>query len=390
MHKALTVCLFDRTIWADTLPRNSHQMARALSKYCNVIYFEAPQISLLECVKKPWRLFYFIKVLFACPVVLDPDYNIHVAKTLSVFPKHRTYQGKKWDSTLLKYFINKSLKRLKVNKPHIWVYRLYALLAIKNVNYAGLTLSITDSIESFPQNTNLQRQDLLSLEVNAMQNADAIFCTSELLVTKARQYNSNVHFLSNAVDYEFFAASHDLPKDILSIERPICGIFSVINEYKTDLKLLEQLADLKKDVSFLVIGPIEYSDNLSTIDLPTRPNIHWLGYKSYNNIAKYQSAMDILLITNKQNSNTKSSFPLRFFEHCATGKPIISVPMPSLAKYSDYYFEASDAPSFAMHIEHILVSGICEHEVAARQSIAAKNSWNVKAQQALEIIANIN
>ncbi len=58
--------------------------------------------------------------------------------------------------------------------------------------------------------------------------------------------------------------------------------------------------------------------------LPRRPNLHYLGQKSYGELPGYLKAFDVCLMPWALNDATKTISPTKTLEYMAGGKPIVS------------------------------------------------------------------
>ncbi len=90
----------------------------------------------------------------------------------------------------------------------------------------------------------------------------------------------------------FQARSPVEPADQASIPHPRAGFYGVLDE-RFDFKLLGEVARLKPDVQFVLIGPVMKIDPET---LPKAANIHYLGAKSYDELPDYLSRWDVALI----------------------------------------------------------------------------------------------
>jgi glycosyltransferase involved in cell wall biosynthesis len=59
-------------------------------------------------------------------------------------------------------------------------------------------------------------------------------------------------------------------------------------------------------------------------DLPRRPNIHYLGAKSYAELPRYLAGWDVALLLFARNEATRFISPTKTPEYLAAGKPVVS------------------------------------------------------------------
>ncbi|CAO4194065.1 glycosyltransferase [Methylorubrum extorquens] len=107
------------------------------------------------------------------------------------------------------------------------------------------------------------------------------------------------------------------------IPRPRLGFFGVIDE-RLDRDLLAAVADLRPDWHFVMIGPVVKIDPAS---LPQRPNIHWLGPKTYAELPDYLRHWDLGLMPFALNEATRFISPTKTPEFLAAGLRVVSTPI---------------------------------------------------------------
>jgi UDP-galactopyranose mutase len=110
------------------------------------------------------------------------------------------------------------------------------------------------------------------------------------------------------------------PADQAAIPHPRAGYYGVIDE-RMDLELLAQLADLLPELQIVMIGP---TAKIAQADLPHRPNIHWLGAKTYDALPGYLAGWDVALLPFAHNDSTRFISPTKIPEYLAAGKPVVS------------------------------------------------------------------
>ena len=79
--------------------------------------------------------------------------------------------------------------------------------------------------------------------------------------------------------------------------------------------------EARPDWQFVMIGPVVKID---PADLPRRPNIHYLGSKSYTELPHYIAGWDVALLLFARNEATRFISPTKTPEYLAAGKPVVS------------------------------------------------------------------
>ena len=128
---------------------------------------------------------------------------------------------------------------------------------------------------------------LIEAEARLLERADVVFTGGRSLYESKRDRNPNVHCFPSAVEPEHFARALDpdlpLPADLAGLPRPIFGYYGAVDE-RLDYDLIAALADATGVGSVVLVGPTIKVDPAA---LPRRPNLHYLGQKSYDELPAY-------------------------------------------------------------------------------------------------------
>jgi UDP-galactopyranose mutase len=96
-----------------------------------------------------------------------------------------------------------------------------------------------------------------------------------------------------------------------------------------DLNLLDGLAQAHPDWHLVMVGPVVQIDPSL---LPRRPNIHYLGGKSYEELPKYLAGWDVALLPFARNEATRFISPTKTPEYMAAGLPVVSTSIQDVVR----------------------------------------------------------
>jgi UDP-galactopyranose mutase len=173
---------------------------------------------------------------------------------------------------------------------------------------------------------------LLELEQELIDKADIVFTGGSSLYEAKKDRHSRVHCFPSSVDRAHFAKARAKlfdPADQEDLPRPRLGFYGVIDE-RFDTELLAKAAAMRPDWSFVMIGPVV---KISEDDLPKRPNIHYLGAKTYAELPAYLSGWDVALMPFAMNESTQFISPTKTPEYLAGGKPVVSTPIRDVVRH---------------------------------------------------------
>jgi UDP-galactopyranose mutase len=165
--------------------------------------------------------------------------------------------------------------------------------------------------------------ELKTYEAELLKRADLVFTGGQSLYEAKRHTHDNIHPFPSSVDVEHFAQARRIgsdPEDQADIPHPRLGFFGVIDE-RMDLELLAGIAAARPAWHFVMLGPVVKIDPAV---LPRRPNIHYLGAKTYQQLPYYIAGWDVALLPFARNEATRYISPTKTPEYLAAGKPVVS------------------------------------------------------------------
>ena len=228
-----------------------------------------------------------------------------------------------------------TLKRLldgtAASLPHsliAWYYTPMMLPFSRHLQPDVLVFDAMDELSKF----RFAPEKLLELEQELIDTADIVFTGGTALHEAKKDRHGNVHCFPSSVDRAHFckARAHQFdPADLEDLPRPRLGFYGVIDE-RFDTDLLDEAAAMRPDWSFVMVGPIV---KISEDVLPTRPNIHYLGSKTYAELPAYLSGWDVALMPFAMNESTQFISPTKTPEYLAGGKPVVSTPIRDVVRH---------------------------------------------------------
>jgi len=249
---------------------------------------------------------------------------------------------------------NASLKRLldahvaSLRGPLVaWYYTPMMLEFSRHIDADAIVYDCMDELSKF----RFAPETLLDLEQELIDEADLIFTGGSSLFEAKKDRHDSVHLFPSSVDRAHFAKARAGlfdPADQEELPRPRLGYYGVIDE-RFDIELLDAIAAMRPDWSFVMVGPVVKIDEA---DLPKRPNIHYLGGKTYDQLPAYLGGWDVALMPFAMNDSTQFISPTKTPEYLAGGKPVVSTPVKDVVRHYG-------------HLEAVEIAGDAESFVAA-------------------------
>jgi UDP-galactopyranose mutase len=219
--------------------------------------------------------------------------------------------------------------------------------------------------------------ELRERERDLFDRADVVFTGGHSLYEAKKGQHANVYAFPSSIDVSHFSKALgivDETPDQEAIPFPRIGFVGVIDE-RLDIGLLGEVADLRPDFHFIMIGPVVKIDER---DLPRRANIHYLGGKDYSELPSYLSGWQAAMMPFAINESTKFISPTKTPEYLAAGLQVISTPIRDVVNpYGDekLVYIASTAEQFAAAIDTALSADLAEHRERAAEFLA-DISWD--------------
>jgi glycosyltransferase involved in cell wall biosynthesis len=160
-------------------------------------------------------------------------------------------------------------------------------------------------------------------EAELLKLADVVFTSRHGLEVAKCRFHHNVHPLPDGVDLEHFRrARREIaePVDQARIGRPRLGFSGVIDD-RLDMELIAAIAEARVDWQIVMIGPVV---EIAPSELPRRPNIHYLGDRSYKDLPAYFSGWDVAVAPFARGESTRQIAPVEASEYLAAGVPMVS------------------------------------------------------------------
>jgi UDP-galactopyranose mutase len=221
--------------------------------------------------------------------------------------------------TVQRILMNNLLLDYGVRDHLLWYYTPMALNFSRQLKPLAMVYDCMDELKNFA----FAPPELLDRELELFRRADVVFTGGHSLYEAKRNQHHSVYPFPSSVDVAHFAKARTIkadPPDQAPIPHPRVGFVGVVDE-RMDLSLIEAVARMRPDCHFVMIGPVVKIDPKT---LPTLPNIHWLGGKSYNELPSYLAGWDCAMMPFAHNDATKYISPTKTPEYLAAGLPVVS------------------------------------------------------------------
>ncbi len=277
-------------------------------------------------------------------------------------------------------------------QPITSVVWLYDTEAAEYLSALERAIVVYDCVDDHAAQAGVDRnpQRVKEEEAAILSRADLVTVTSRRLLALKQKLNANTHLVLNAGDVALFTnVSRNQPYLGFKKHGSIFGTVGALDEYKVDFALLEAVATKEPNWDFVFIGaPVVRDRGKQLTNLARLENVHMLGIIDRERVPAYVQQFDVCMIPYKDNAYNTASFPLKFWEFMASGKPIIVSGVPELKEYRNLIEYVRSPEEFIRAANRLLQHSGSEAGRAARRSLAADHTWDQRARRLLDLLRN--
>ena len=380
--------LYDQGSWTN----RQHIMARLSKKY-PVLYIE-PRVWIvryvLENILHPKKMMRFFLRVFKYEQRSD---LLYITSQFNIIPGSREFT---WISSINHWFNKRRVQStaralgfLEGNTV-LWLYDTEAAEYLPMFKDATVIYDCVDNHAS-QAGVNRNAKRVHDEERTILKRADLVTVTSKHLFKLKRKHAKNVQLVLNAGDVELYereisgSAKKNAGNALKNIPHPILGSVGALDSYKYDFDLLVSTAEKNPTWHFVFVGaPIVDKKTKALKKLTNLKNVHMIGSIPRADVPAYVQHFDICLIPYKNNEYNRSSFPLKFWEFMATGKPIIATGLPELEEYRDSIGYAKTQKEFTSLITKQLAAK--NNDSDARKKLAHQHGYDHRVRELMKLL----
>ena len=367
MQPRYTIVAFSHLRWNFVYQRPQHLLSRLAAKR-PVFFIEEPELDLAGPVR--WER-------------SNPEPNVTVLRprTPSREPGFHSDQ-----IALVKPLIDELASELDDSNLLAWLYTPMALPLAQELEPGAMVYDCMDELSLFLG----APPELLSREAALLECADVMFTGGPSLYRAKQSRHHNVHCFPSSVDAAHFCRAltrgEREAEDQATIRHPRLGFYGVIDE-RLDLALIDAVAAARPEWQIVLVGPVVKIDRAT---LPRRPNIHYFGQRSYQELPGYLAGWDVCLLPFARNDSTRFISPTKTLEYMAAELPIVSTPITDVAEpYGDIVYLGGTPEEFLAACDAALAADTGERDrrAALMRQVLSGTSWDVTVSAMENLLA---
>ena len=216
-----------------------------------------------------------------------------------------------------------------------------------------------------------------------------VFSTARKLYEKNVKINPRNYYIPNAVNVDLFTTAakqnNGIPYDMKNLQHPIVGFIGNVDSNFVDCDLIEHIVSVNPSFSFVFIGKINKSKEVDAF--LKKPNVHYLGYKKYEDVPSYVLSFDVGIIPFKINEITRCLNPLKVYEYMAAGCPVLATEIPELKTFSNLINIAKSNDEFDFNLKKMASSDLSELKERLVNE-AKQHTWDSRTTEMISYIQN--
>ncbi len=277
---------------------------------------------------------------------------------------------------VLRGFIRALRLRLGIGRFHLWTF-------LPNVaDYVGTLgeeLAVYYCVDEWSMFSYMDRAQTAAAEQALLAKVDAVFAINGALADTKRAANANTFLSPHGVDHALFARALDgataVPADLAALPGPRIGFYGTLRDW-VDLDLVAAVARARPAWSIALIG--QALGDVSAVR--GLPNVHLLGQKPHHELPAYCKGFDVGMIPYRIDERMTFVNPLKLREYLSAGVPVVSTPVPEVARYAHLARIAATPAEFIAAIEAALAEGTSAQR-ATRSAAMIEETWTARVAQ---------
>ncbi len=235
---------------------------------------------------------------------------------------------------------------------------------------------------------------LRNSELEVVDLSDSVVTICDSLSDRYKNSNAEVKTIPYGVDLKAFLRGNksklakfakQISSSFTEETKHVIGYVGALHRH-VDVELLEAAAKMKKDWSWVFVGPI----HTNVTRLEKLSNLSFLGAKPHKELVYYIKNFDVCMIPYVNSPFTQTVVPVKLNEYLAVGKPVVATDIPLVRKFNEKYnvinICTNDAKEFTSTINDCLIKTDDQLTIENRKNVAQQSNWESKFENIHKII----
>jgi glycosyltransferase involved in cell wall biosynthesis len=274
--------------------------------------------------------------------------------------------------------------RLGIKDFQLWTFLPTTADYVGTLGERGAVYYCVDEWSMFSY---LDRERTVAQERALLGKVDAVFAINHALAEAKRAVNPATYVSPHGVDHALFSRALDratrVPADLEAIAQPRLGFYGTLQDW-VDFELIAHVARSRPQWQIVLIG----QQLVDVSAITGLANVHLLGQKKHDELPAYCKGFDVGMIPYRIDQRMTFVNPLKLREYLSAGLPVVSTPVPEVARYADRVRIAATKEAFVTACEQALREGGAS-ERAARSAAMKDETWSARVAQVARTVDEI-
>ncbi len=156
------------------------------------------------------------------------------------------------------------------------------------------------------------------------------------------------------------------------LQKPVIGYVGALDSNRLAIDVIEHIAQSFPDYAVVLVGPEDRRFQSSA--LHRLLNVHFLGKKPLDELARYINAFDVCINPQLVNAITIGNYPRKIDEYLAFGKPVVATRTRTMEIFEEVVYLTDSKEGYVACIEEALRMDDATKR-AARIALAESHTW---------------
>ncbi len=290
--------------------------------------------------------------------------------------------GSKVSNWALAPQIKLAARRAGIRKPLLWVHCPAGVDLIDQIDHVGVVMQRTDRFEAFPEGDPVR----LGQQIEQIRKAaDLVVYCAPHVAEEEKHSAARQLILTHGVEADAFITAgrvdSDGPTDVSHIARPRVGFIGGIDAHTFDPDLFLDVVKRVPEAEFVLIGACSLPENWCP-----HKNVHIVGRRPYESIARYMAAMDVLIMPWNDSEWIKACNPIKLKEYLAVGRPVVTTNFEALGPWRDVVRVADGGEAFAAAVVDALKE---PYDASGLEERIRAETWDHKATELADALLDM-
>ncbi len=225
---------------------------------------------------------------------------------------------------------------------------------------------------------------LLAKQQVALRSSDIVLYTSKAMQADLQERTKTTHYLPNGVNTALYGKSCKEPSELIEIPKPRIIYSGTLGPW-LDVSAIRAAALALPNMQFVLLG----QSSTEHPSLTGISNVHFLGTVPHYRVPEFLQHSQVGIIPFdiiNQPDLVRAINPLKLYEYCASGLPVVSYISEETIKAGDLidYYKTPDEFITSIH------SALGRADASTRKDWADKMSWSNRALELQDLILNLS